>query len=596
MALFFSMGNWMAKHSFFHSTPYRTLSSKQASDARVYPEVLNRPPCLKASSNQGATNLADLAKARKAIVLSLKVYAPRLADIDPATFKYNNEIQRTALEEELMNTFYLLYDECQLHMAANNLPALRERGTQLERCANLLYRLHNTPPADGSTSCEQAHEITLGASPEKPAKYIALTLIAPLIAETMLGFTSDEGLDEVISMMSAVNLFRLNWVWGGGLDRAILEQIPAGMGHAARASEVFAAIIPFTGYMSWVLYYLRLGINLYLLTKGSLKGSWMDPWRTQTDRDINMGIYERFQIQWDLRKFSILNDTFWATANMACFFWLVGSGTLEYLGNALTLALLGFDLCLTCWRYAEEETRHNQEIEHYRDEINALAAKIDEEKDETKQKVLEEHMDVLHGAHKKCDVEWKFAKQNISHDVLYAAGLMFAFSLLCCFFFPPAALLPATIVILGIAGAALSFAMTIAYHAWKTNTKIQQLQALCTRVEEKITTLDAKNLKLSNPSDNEMFVLERTRLIEELAYRQSMIAHHKKELTQQILSEALVPASAFALLLFLPLSMGLPMLIPVILLLMMSGSILERWKPKNPREQQLLVQAAAPSP
>lgn len=627
----FNWGYCMAEHTFFQSTPYNIRASKQAKDALDNTFGENKKATTMAPSDHAA-----LFHARDAIASSLKIYAPRLADIDPATFKYKNKIQLLALERELMNTFYLLYDECQLLAPENtlpelenNLPLLRERGTQLERCANLLYRLRNTPTPDEGTSCEKEHQANLDTSPDKPVKYIGLTLIAPLIAETMLSFSSDEALADIIKKMSAANLHRLNWVWGGGLDCAILEQIPAGMGHPERASQVFAAIAPFTGYMSWVLYYLRLGINLYLLSKGTLKGSWMDPWRTEADIAINMSIYERFQAQWHLRKFAILNDAFWATANMACFLWLIGAGILGYIGNVLTFGLLGFDLCLSGWNYAEQETAHNKAMQGYQDEIIALRAKINalreessklpserdlsqalSEDDETEVKILEEHLSVLVSAQEKCDFEWTFSKKNLTHDLIYAAGLMMAFSMLCCFFFPPAALLPATIAILGITGAALSFALTIAYHAWTTNTEIQQLQALSTKIVKKMETLDTQledlieqSVKADNPHTEQLLasqinglLLDKTHLIEDLEYRQSMIAHHKKELAQQILSEILVPASAFACFVFLPIGLGLPILIPLVVLLMMSGTILDGWKPQNPKEQPLPGAESAPSP
>ena len=560
--------------TFFHSTPYNLFS---------LPQVIN-----------------DIGR-HNAITNSLKIYAPRLAVIDPVSFKYKNNYQRIALKEELVNTVCLLWDECEWLATKKNLPLLRERGAQLERCAKLLYLLENTPPIGEHASCQQQLQENLDASPDKPAKYIGLTLIAPIIAETMLGFTVDEGLEQIRDKMSAANLHRLNWVWGGGLDRAMLDLIPVGVGHPQRASEVFTAIAPVTGYMSFMLYYLRLGINGFLLTKilfteNWFKGTMLNPWRTNEDIAHSARVYEEFQTQWEIRKFAILNDTFWATANMACFFWLVGNGTLGYLGNALTGALLLFDFTLTAWGYLEKETEHNKMLGAFNKELKYLTKLIYHETDETKLNVLKEHLTVLIESKNQCEQDWKYTGKNFGKDLWYALGLLVAFSMLCCFFFPPAALIPATILILGVAGSALSFALTVGYHAWTTNTEIEKLQALRTDAIEKIATLDEKIYKLSiafrykeapynGPSltlQIDELILERERLIKDCDYQQSMIAYSKLELTQQILSEALVPASAFALLVFLPLSLGLPILIPVVLLLMMSGTILEkRWKPKE---------------
>lgn len=520
---------------------------------------------------------------RRAIERSLKIYAPRLAVIDPVSFKYKNEHQRIALKEELLNTVNLLCDECEWLEKKKNLPLLRERGVQLARCANLLYRLESTPPVGESRSGAQVLQEPIDASSDKPAKYIALTLIAPLIAETMLGFTVEEGLENIQNTMSDANVQRLNWVWGGGFDRAILNLLPVGVGHPEHASEVFSTIAPITGYMSFVLYYLRLGINGFLLTNilftdNWIKGTFFNPWRTDADIAKSALIYEEFQTQWEIRKFAILNDTFWATANMACFFWLVGSGTLGYLGNALTGALLLFDLTLIGWGYLEQETEHKAMLARYDEEINKLTALILTaliRADDTQSKILEEHLAVLIESRNKCECDWKYTGKNFNKDLWYAAGLVATFSLLCCFFFPPAALVPATILILGVTGAALSFALTVGYHAWKTDTEIEKLEASIAKARNEMNKLD-KNLD-KNIAEQK---LEYDRLMENINHQQSMIEYHKKERVQQALSEALIPASAFGLLVFLPLSVGLPILIPVILLCLMSKTILEQWKPK----------------
>ncbi len=505
-------------NSFFHSAPYDP-----------YPTV----------------DLVSIVRSPKPIARSIKIYGSRLAEIDPSEFRHKNEYQRKALEEELLHMVNLINEECELHKHEQNLPMLRERGKQLERCAHLLSRLGDTPPMGASTSCQQNLQEQLGASPDRPAKYIALNYIAPLMGKAMIGFTTAEWLTDIRTQMSAVNYHRLNWVWGGGLDRSLLDLIPAGMGHAQQANTVFSTVSPVTGYMSFVLYYLRLGINLYLLTEGTLKGTWIN-----ADKKLDIGIYERFQTQWEQRKFAILNDVFWATANMACFYWLVGSGSLGYMGNVLTGAMLIFDLTLTAWNYLENETEHNAEIEHLKKEMDELNARIVSTEDETKKNVLKEHLAVLFEARSKSELEWKYTGQQFHHDLWYSLSLFVSFSILCSFYLPPTAILPATALILGITGSALSFALTVAYHSVTTTTEIEKLQEL--------------------------------QSFKKTQHRQDMIAYHKKALIQQVLSETLIPTSAFVLLVFFPIHLGLPLLMLAVALMMMYGSMLEGWKPKPP--------------
>lgn len=482
-------------------------------------------------------DLATIVKSRKPIARSIKIYGRRLAEIDPVSFKFKNKHQRIALENELFHMIDLLDDECQIHIHENNRALLQERGEQLVRCANLLYRLRNAPSCGERLSCAQNLQEAIDAHPEKPLKYIALKDIAPLIAETMVGFTVAERLTKIRGFMTELNVQRLNWVWGGGLDRAILDFIPAGIGHPQQANDILSSVAPVTGYMSFVLYYLRLGINLYLLTEGTLKGA-------------DTGMYERFQTQWEQRKFVILNDTFWATANMACFYWLIGSGTLGYIGNALTGALLLFDLTLTAWNYLENEAEHNAEIEHLKLEMKALKKKILKTTDETDKKVLQEHLAVLFEARSKSELDWKYAEKQFDHDLWYSISLCVSFSMLCSFYLPATAILPATACILGITGSALSFALTVAYHATTTTTEIEKLKEL--------------------------------QLFEKTQHRQEMIDYHKIALIQQVLSETLIPTSAFVLLVFFPINFGLPMLMPSVALMMMSGSLLNGWKPEPP--------------
>ena len=584
----------MASITFFYSTPYAPNASKtepvlfeQPIGAQLYIESLGYTTT---SFDPATVNLDEIFRARKAIARSVAFYGDRLPGIAylSTSFQYLNEHQRIALKEELENTADLIYKECLLHHAEGNAILLgdtlllKERVEQWHLCAKLRAQLRETPERGKNSAPEQLHQSAMSGSSDQPARYVALTVIAPLIAETMLNLTEGKNLESIQKKMTDVNFFRLNWVWGGGLDRALLDCVPEGQGHTQHARNIFATVSPITGYMSWILYYLRLGINLYLLTRGTLKGSWMDPWRDSNDIAMNIGVYERFQTQWEQRKFAILNDCFWATANMACFLWLVNDGVFgytAYMGNALTGVLLLMDLALTAWGYLEKETEYNQVMTQYQEDIINLQKKII---DAPNQKVLEIHLAVLIEAQEKCRLDWEYAYKNFYHDLLYAAGLLAAFSLLCCFFFPPAAIVPATALLLGVVGAALSFVFTIVHNAMETNTKIEKLREVIVKTGEKINKL-AKDLRdESDENQHERLRLAIDHLEKKLAHHHEMITHHKREMFQQILSEALLPTTAFVFLVFLPLSLGLPMMIPVIALLMLSGTILAQYKPEDP--------------
>lgn len=562
----------MDSQTFFHRTPYAPNASRISG-----PLVASAPEALYA--------------AQQGIAQSLKFYGQRLAEFEKKSFIDLNPIKRIALEEELQNTYALAFDECRLHALANDVLLMRERGSQMDRCAILLDRLRNTPPFGEKYLPEHLHQLAIETSNDKPVKYVALTLIAPLIAETMHQVTMGERLENMRDKMSSANLYRLNWVWGGGLDRSICDAIPLDFSHSQNARTAFAEVAPITGYMSWILYYCRLGIELYLLTKNSVKGSWMDPWRSAADKAMDIGIYERFTTQLKQRKFALLNDTFWATANMACFLWLIGEGVIgytAYMGNALTGALLVFDLILTVWKYTEKSTEHNQIMLHYDNEVASLKQMISNESDETKQAVLNEHLEVLQQAREQCAFDWKYSDKQFQTDVLYAAGLFLGFSVLCGFFFPPAALMPTGILVLALVGSALSFLLTVAYHTKSTGIEIAKLHDLSGETALKLDALQEQIKVLADNIDEptqraqiDLLRSESIHLLNELLYQQEMLKHHQKGQIQQVISETMLPVAAFAFLVFLPFQWAVALLVPTVSFLLMSSSIVESNKPQQ---------------
>lgn len=576
----------MSSNEFFYSTPINPHASKALAIGPVAHSfgVNTYVRSFKGEQISFHPNNIDLDtifRSRKALARSIKFYGHRLAKIDPASFKFKTKNQRKALEEELLNTFYLIYDECQLHLFENNRPLLRERGAQLVRCVNLLERLRSTPEFGEHASPQLVLQDSLEGSADKPLKYLALINIAPQIAKTMLAFTSEEGLASVKDSMCAVNIHRLNWVWGGGFDCALLNLVPASVGHVQHASQVFSDIAPVTGYMSWVIHYTCLGIELYLLTKGALKGSWMDPWRTEEDKNMNVSIWERFQTQWEMRKFAILNYAFWGTANLACFFWLVGSGTLGFVGNGLTGVLLVFDLALTAWSYSEKKTEHMAVLEQHIKDIDDLKLLIASEPSKGKRLVLHEHQKVLEAAMDECVHEWDAAEKSFHYDLMYAAGLFTSFSILCCFFFPPAALVPAAVLILGVTGAALGFLMSIVYQASKTRVEIELWQVSKAITEDNIEGLKEKLKGLTAVVDTspeiERLQLERGHLENDLHHQNAMIDYYQTETMLHVFSQAMIPALAFGLLVFA--NVGLPVVLPAVILMMMSVELFKRQKP-----------------
>ena len=81
--------------------------------------------------------------------------------------------------------------------------------------------------------------------------------------------------EEIKEDVAYVNGIRGQWSRAGGLVSTVIEQLPDYIVNKQQAQERGAAPSPITGYMSWILYYTRFGINLSLLLKHTIAGPWM---------------------------------------------------------------------------------------------------------------------------------------------------------------------------------------------------------------------------------------------------------------------------------------------------------------------------------
>jgi hypothetical protein len=413
----------------------------------------------------------------------------------------------------------------------------------------------------------------------------ALADFASEIHKKTQQFSLSESLDDFRKLLSDINFYRLNWVWGGGIDGTVLDALPPNFLHTQSAQDVLMHLSSVTGFMSFILYDVRLSIHLYLLAYHALKGSSLDPWQTKIEEMANISVYERLQAQWKLRQYDIFNDFFWSSANMACFLWLIQEGVFgctAYMGNILTMVLLLMDLRLTYCRYQadkadykESEVQYTKDIDAIKDKIASHSLTMDEKA------VLKEHLEILMEAQKNCSLEWTYKEKQYQCELLYCMGLIAAFSIMCCLFFPPAGILPASVLLFAIVGSALSCLLTILYHALETTIKIEHCGALQTEAHKKIKELNDNLEKETDSDQKNIMSLKINQQLKEEQFQGRMIRFHQTARMTQVISETLLPASVLACLVLLPVSAALPILIPIIALLLLSSTIVERYNPKH---------------
>ncbi|MDP1604968.1 MAG: hypothetical protein Q8M03_17095 [Legionella sp.] len=537
---------------------------------------------------------------RAFLPILLTYYSDQLDQMNPAIFAFLTDDQKINYTNQLKFTYYLFYAQYQLDKAEHRRRALADYTAAMNKCSKFLDQL------DLSTPKPTPEELLLTetSASEKYLKFCGLTIIAPYVVQKIMAFIDSKAevfgkAKTVITkeIMTDINGVRLYWVWGGGLLSSVLEMLPANFFNAQQAQIAVNAPNILTGYISWVLYYARFGINLMLLLKHTIKGPWMSieeskiPWQ------------ERFKTQWDKRKFALLNDSIWATANMACFFWLTGAGMLGYFGNFLTAGLLIMDLTLTIWRFWEESTKHaakmlqfgeiqtdmEEKLEHAKIKLDrfapgtglqALIAKPGQI-NELKQEILElEHKLADNKKLKnKMQSEWQFKRYNTLNDLAYAAGLLMAFCLMYCFFCPPFLIAPAVLAIIGLAGAALCFVLTVVNAAVTGALDVTSTRRASKEAREECEELLVQFKKTDDVNIKKQLYLQMEGLMAQSDYHQKMVHFHAIKLVRSVLIDALAPAIIFTALVFMPLGIGLTVVAAAIALAILSKILLNQFKP-----------------
>lgn len=590
---------------------------------------------------------------RGSLLVPLDYHIRRLNEINPVAFDYMTDIQKQAHRRELLLTFYKLSAQYQLSDVLNQKTNLRQRSEQIKKCADLIHMIDTSTKERGRAQSDEekfenaVHRVVTAS--EKHAKYLGLTTVAPLLADVMVSldkvtewggssvidWLKKNNLDRVIQWderltgllkknISEVNGKRLQWVWGNALLGTVFsllgqqfdwETIPVMQGNLNDVSKV-------TGYISWIIYYIRGGIELTLFLKNAT---------ATKPNEYGITSADLWKAQWAQRKFALLNDWIWGAANMACHLVLTGSGMLGYVGNVVTVGLLIMDLSLTAWRYHEEETQHYANVARYDRDIAVLCGKLSQLsqlevaipendrlpvdlhsrltamynaaleasqedlplynkriKDLKEAGIIAEQLNALLKAKRQCQFDWKYKKSSTVNDLLYAAGLLCAFLLMTCVLFPPATMVAlgivgTTAIAISCAGAGLCFLLNTIYAAMSVGTSLNKERASIAFVKDEFDMLLAQyNLPTTDEMTKKQLFLDMKLLKIECEYHKEMIYFQKIKLAHTILVEALFPPAVFLLCMFFPLGLwAIAVVAAAFALTMASKLILNLYEPSK---------------
>lgn len=557
----------------------------------------------------------------------LNFYLEELDATESALLPYMSEDKKNELLRNLQVTYLFLLAERKYeleHQKSENTKKYNNK-EHLGKCQALIDAINY------SKFCTQ-HQIK--PNPERgylhgdrPVAYMG-HFAGHFFAQEMVNSTSSS--KKIAGNMAWVNEKRLYWVWTSGLLKTMLELLPPDFFNGEKAKNLMRKPDPYTGTMSWGLYYFRFSLNLGLLLKHTLAGPWMskeessEPWT------------ERFKTQWDQRKFSLLNDFIWATGNLLCFFLLVGKGAAGAWGDLLTLGLLIFDISLTAWAFAEQQTKHNEQMSDYETAMKQLKAQktvlIDEqntqfalyethlkelhlalltleedkadkvrqdlltfvmqqqEKEEQYKQQLKEldiQLATLKRAKNKCARDWSYQTISLATNIAYAVGLMLAFILLTAPFLPLAA---ATLAAMTVAGAVLCFSFSIILNGIQSGIEIHKtkmtIKEAKAELKDKINDFKLLNSMGANEQAKKLIFLEIKKLTVETEYQEKMIILQSMRLLRSILIESLIPPLIFVSFVFLPLGPGAGILAAALALSVVTHFLIEHFVKKIANEKE----------
>jgi len=544
-----------------------------------------------AQSTEPLLSTADLFENRLNLLIPSTYYITLLKTLNPVMFRYMEDEEKIAHQRVLRHAFHFLSSQYQLDRIEERKQKFKDQSEYIFQCVDLLDELEfriNSLELNGITVSNEEAKI------RRIKRYLDLEHFRrATIAwwkfwnkewweQKTLGFSRT-----LIDGKSFINDYRLAWVWANAFIRSVVElceeeRFPGRI----QTLKALGALSFFTGYLSWLLYYARLAVNLFVVLKHVIAPS--------AEEDKNIRWQDRFLYQLGQRKFTLLNDSIWGAANQVCAQWLTGDvvvGTIKDaaftmgdLGNALTVGLLVMDVALTYCLLYEQRARNKKELARYQNDIAVLQKKIDAIADvnDVTRKRLEHERRLLKDAEAQYKMEWYYTEAKTKCDLDYAWSLLGAFTLMIGGFCPFSVLFNIVpyiglsfAVTLGLVGAFFCFAGNTYFAAKKSHLAIQQMEEVGYLAQMKRQKLlDAfRGWTSDRDRKKRLFYLEIQQLDSSIEYQNKFIAWEKKQFILTTIVDAISPVTVFFSLMFLP---TLPIALGAILSMGLLAALLKK--------------------
>lgn len=503
-----------------------------------------------------------------ALEFAYQFHMARIHSMTPAIFRYLSEDVQNHYLQSLKHSYYVFCLYHQLAVAENNTTRANNAKKLLDRTANYIHYIkdENTKLHDETES--QKNEPGLGI-------YLFLKNIPAFFQEVYNDFKAEK-VGFLTQNLSELNGVRLYWVWTGGWLSQIASMISEKLFNQPNFETAVNAPGSVTGYMSWVLYFVRFGLGFgKIVEHGFFPGA----------DEANIPWEIRVQRQWDQRKYSLVNDFFWGFANMACHLKLNGPIWLNYGGNVVTVLLLIMDLVISTIKFQEKQKVIEESLKKYDNEIKELNStslyltqqllpnniEQNNNKSELEAQLLaiDRSKAELEKARAKFYQDWIYEKKQFINNIIYSAGLAMSFALFSCALIPPTLIAAPTMLLVGTIGMGLCFIITVIYETVdagitlsKNSKEIKDIEAEIKKLNVDADTLKQK-INLPDRADKTKDENELARiylLIKSLeAERETKTGQYAAEIKKLVLTtfmKAFVPAIIFSLFMFVHLPIG----------------------------------------
>jgi len=480
----------------------------------------------------------------------------------PVKIKYMDDEAKKKLRYDLFIAYILLAEQYKKNKAMGRRENKSELLNQQVTCLNLIKSIQFENEKEHKESIKKRiNELKKEGIDGKPCKYLCF-FMGKFLGAKISELTNAPGKTKVIiKWMEDINERRLYWIWCDSLLDRIMADLPSDFYNVRQARAEINAPNPIAGELGWILYYFRFGINLSLFLKHTVK----NPWMAESEKEKTWT--ERFASQWKERKFGLINDPVWATANLVCFFWWVGPGVKGMKGDLLTCGLLVVDLMLAVWQHVEAKADFHKEIAVLEKKLSASDSMTDDQIQNLKKIIKVRKRD------------WYYQQMSQINDIAYAVGLLISFTMMT----TPFMQLSAPVLLMSnVTGTVACFALTVISSGISGLVDVAQSKCAAYDASCEIELLKMKFNESTNVKQKQLIFLEYKEVMAEKAYQEQLSSYQAYSAVRMWITDALTPAIMFAATTFFSMGTSFAILSGALVLNQFSKMLIDKYtKPEE---------------